>query len=540
MNRDLRLVLLLYVVAVNLRLVPLLLSGLPLNIDGFPLARIALDVRETGAWGIDPSAINAYNQKMPVYAVFWAALSLLGGVDVLRGLALLMPFVTSIAVVAVYALVLRVTAHRGVAFAAGLFLAVLGSFVFLTASIMKESLGLVLLPLALLAFHLRADPRMRVLAASLLAFLPLLHHLTFLMALGAVTILLVVDHHRRIADGTARVHAIVADVLTGPATAILAVAYYTAVDLELFRQVTAPDQVVLFLAVVFLFAVAAVRLAGPSRAASRPRGATRHVNAALLVPAATLGAFLLNRDTRVFAGTLPTQDAFLAVVPALAFLGVLAAIGFGVVRATDNRARPFLVAILLAPLAVIAFAFLRGLDPLSFGLVYRSLDYLDLGFALAAGVGLAVLWRSARRPFRAVLAVAFVAALLATTPMAYASESVFGVQNVTYEYEFAALGFASAARGPLGSDQRLTSVAAWWFGVDGDATAVLRIDRGEALSAYGAVLLEGRWTSTGAQLHPAPNLVLDPGTFDRVLADNHVVYAGGVPDNPVVIVVPRS
>ena len=74
-----------------------------------------------------------------------------------------------------------------------------------------------------------------------------------------------------------------------------------------------------------------------------------------------------------------------------------------------------------------------------------SLDFLDSGLARAVGIGIAVLWKGASRLKRTAVAALFVAALVATTPMAYASDSVFGVQNVTYEYEFLAIAFASSS-----------------------------------------------------------------------------------------------
>jgi len=139
---------------------------------------------------------------------------------------------------------------------------------------------------------------------------------------------------------------------------------------------------------------------------------------------------------------------------------------------------------------------------------------------------------------RTAVAAVFVAARVATTPMAYASESVFGLQNVTYEYEFVAIAFASSSGGPFGSDQRIADVGAWWFHLDSDRNAMVRLDRREGMARYSLVLLESQWTVTGAQVHPAPNLVLDPASLDRFLRESSVVYAGGVAGNPVHVVVP--
>ena len=63
----------LYVLALLVRLVPLFLSTLPYNIDGFPLARIAEGIQQTGRWRLDEADPNSYNLKMPAYSMVWAA-----------------------------------------------------------------------------------------------------------------------------------------------------------------------------------------------------------------------------------------------------------------------------------------------------------------------------------------------------------------------------------------------------------------------------------------------------------------------------------
>src|SRR5216117_4521746 len=84
-----------------------------------------------------------------------------------------------------------------------------------------------------------------------------------------------------------------------------------------------------------------------------------------------------------------------------------------------------------ADLALIVFGFLRGLDPGGFLLVYRAFDFLDYALAVLIGVAFVAAWRGIgrSRAARAGLGVAFLAALLLTTPMAWNTPAVFGVQN---------------------------------------------------------------------------------------------------------------
>ena len=174
----------LYCAALALRLVPLTFSTLPFNIDGFPLARIASDIMATGSWQIDEADPNAYNLKLPGYSLLWSGFAQLGGLHPLTDLQWAQALVTSLVVVPGYLLGLRATRHRGVACTSAVFLAAFGSFLFLTSAVMKESMGLVLLPAMVLAFHDRADPRRRGIALLLLLVLLVLHHLTALIALG--------------------------------------------------------------------------------------------------------------------------------------------------------------------------------------------------------------------------------------------------------------------------------------------------------------------------------------------------------------------
>jgi hypothetical protein len=50
-----------------------------------------------------------------------------------------------------------------------------------------------------------------------------------------------------------------------------------------------------------------------------------------------------------------------------------------------------------------------------------------------------------------------------------------------------------------------------------------------------AVVLE-RWSTVGAQVHPAPNIVLAPGILAAFLAANRIVYTAGPPGDRIVLV----
>jgi len=525
-------------VALAAHLVPMTVSPLPLSVDGFALARISSDIASQGSWRIDSTDGNSYNQKLPGYSLLWAATFALGGLSPLAHVQLIMPLIAALAVLPAYLLGVKATGRRLAGFVAGLFIALFGSFLLLTSTVAKESIGLLVFPMTVLLFHERADPRKRALAVLLLLFLPFLHSLTTFLTLGMVAALIVLTHRRALARGRFSGKALALDIATGPSLALGAWAYYTTVDLPFLSNILAPEAFVLFLAVVVLLTALIAPMARPAkRRIGRPivGPATR-----LILPPA-VGFFLLleNASAGLFVGTGETRPALLLVLPSLLVFAAFAVGGLQILRRTTNRANDLIVSMLVAPVALIVFGFLRGLDPGGFLLVYRAFDFLDYALAVLIGVAFVAAWRGIgrSRAARAGLGVAFLAALLLTTPMAWNTPAVFGVQNVTTSDEFQAL----AVLGSLGArnvttDQRMADVGKMWFGyvANPDLPQKLR-DNASLVGADYALVLE-RWTTVGAQVHPAPNIVLLPETLAAFLATHRVVYETGLPGDRILVV----
>ncbi len=538
MRVDLALIAALYAFALALRLVPLTFSPLPYNIDGFPLARIAQDITSTGSWRINPADPNAYNELMPVYALVWSSLSQLGGLDPLAFLQAVMPVVLATAVLPAYLLGVKATGRPVAGAAAGLFIAAFGSFLSVTSMGMKESIALVVLPTVVLLFAERRDPRKRALAFLLLLILPFLHQLSDFLVLGMVAALVVLTHARAAQAGRLSLRALLLDVATGPGPALVAYAYYVAVNMPDLSAVTAPDALALFLGVTVLLSALLVAMTRPRPVAPGAR-LVRPVGPILIVPVAAFAALLVNARTDLFAGVLPTQPALEPILIAVAALVALAFPGYQLLRRTANPLGDVVLAMGIAPVALVLFAFLRGLDGLSQVLVYRSFDFLDYGLAAAVGTGFAFAWLRLRRHdgARLALAAGLLVVLLATTPIAWNPQAVFGVDEVTTPAEFQAMAVLASLH-PLrvATDQRLADTAATWFGLDTNATLPYLLRDHAAVSGYDYALVLERWTTIGAQVHPAPNVVLPASTLDAFLAANRVVYAAGPAGDRIYVV----
>ena len=527
----------LYAVAVALRYVPLTFSTMPFNVDGYPLTWVSAQIGATGSWAIHAD-VNRYSELMPLYPLVWSVVSQLGGVGVLSTFQAVMPAVLATVVLPAYLLGLKATRSPVAAFASGLFIAAFGSFLFLTSAAMKEALGLLVLPTVIVLFAERADPRKRALALVLLLLMPFLSQLEDLLVLGMVAALVVLTHSRAISRGVFSARTLLLDCGTGPALALLAYVYYAVVAMPDLNAVVAPDALALFLATVTLLTALLVRLRrvtwpGPGERLVRPAGPI------LLVPFLALAAILVNGRTELFAGVLPTQPALEPVLLAAAVLVALAFLGYQLVRRTTNRAGDVLFAMAASPLALVVFSFLRGLDGLSQVLVYRRFDFLDYALAVLVGIGFAYAWRRLHpsNAARLALGATLVVVLLATTPMAYNSQAVFGVNEVTTPSEFQAFSvLASLHPRNVTTDGRLGYIAMDWYGMNVSETLPYLLARNESTAAYAYAVVEEGWTTVGAQVHPAPNVVIPARTLEAFLAANRVVYAAGPAGDRVYVV----
>ncbi|MFQ5803984.1 MAG: hypothetical protein ACE5JQ_13910 [Candidatus Methylomirabilales bacterium] len=530
-------------IALAVRMPLLLISSLPLNIDAYAQVSIAEEFLASGIWTLDEASPNSYNLKMPIMPLLLAGASALLGVEPLPLAAPLMILVGLVGVLGMYAFAHHLTRSRFLATWAALILALLGPFIFVGSTLIKEALALALLPTLLLLFYRRQNPTARILAAVILLLLPLLHHLSMLMGYGIVALLVLLDAVRRYWAGQWSTRRVLLDIVLGPGLFVFGLWYYQSVNLGFFNQVWNPDEVALFLSVALLMGAAAILLMSTKRARpwftlSKKRRLPTFLDQKAIV---IIGAFFLvlaNAVQPLIPGTVPTSPWLFIVTLAYLPLAVLALIGLNVHRLSSRARKALPIALLLAPLTVLVFALLRGLDPLSHLLAYRSVDYLDFGLALT--VATALVQRMGRRR-RALLSAGVIGALFLTLPMTYATERVFQVQNTTFQYELAAFGrLEPAGVTTVSTDQRMADVIRWYFHQDADATLPLRILGGASLPVGSLLLMEENWQTRGAQVYPLPFQVIEEGRFQELLNLNQLVYQGGGDANPVYLVKVRS
>lgn len=534
---DLALVAAVYCVALLARSIPLFASTLPFTPDGFPLAKIATQIAASGQWTINPADPNLEDLKVPGISLMISALAQIASLNPLLHTQAVLPVLTATTVVPVFLIGVKWTGRRAAGLAAALFLAIYGGFLFPTIAVMKETLGLVLLPATVLMVYERADPRKRGIAVVLLLLLIFVDYLTLFMAMGIAVSLVLLS----IAGDTSRRHLtarrLFLDLAMIGAPLTVAWEYYNSVKLFYFTEVTSTSAL-LVLAAIGIVVVVVLLLRRKSIESSVRRGFVLPL-AIFCLGVLGIVALMLESSLYVFLEAPKIQPELLTIAPAIVFLAILAAFGFLIVRRAALDLNDLVVSMLATPFLLITFGIAINRPRLSFRIAYRSIDFVDFGFAILAGFGLAVaIGRFGfRRPAGIAVGAAFLVALLVTTPIAYDTTAVFRVQTAVTPQEFQSLQLiVSLGANSVVSDMRLSTVALWWFGLRSDFRLPLWLQDHTPIFGIDYALVLERWATVGATMFPEPNVVVDRGILDAFLSSNRVIYVFGLPGDRTFVV----
>ena len=523
---------LLLLVAFVARSISLQWSPLPYNIDGLSELRVTWDILDTHHFEFSQtsSLLEGYVSDMPLLALVFAFFSSATGIDPQHS-SMLVSALLGAVTVSIFFLVFRQhwpLTNKG-ALASALVLALTGSFVFSSGCTWKESLGFVFLALALYSYPLRDQPQYRLLlGASLLLTIFTHHHIT-IAAFVIVTFAVMIDLANRNTKESSKLlsRREILDVLTVITAWTVAIVYYWHVHLPYIDYLSPSTDLYLYLAVAFLLVLVGVRLS------RRDRPMTR-APIELVVPAAGTLLMAYNYVHPIFPG-MPAPAGLIAV-PFLAYLILVAPAWTGVQFALIKRSQTknLLLAMLLGPLSLILFAFLRSNDAMSQLIIYRTFDIVMPAFALLIGVGFAFIVKG-----RVRLGIAAGASLVivcaSTLPIAYSSQELFGVENQTYWYEYDAVQwFSEHGVNSYTSDQRLGETGGRLFDLNGSRGLPYDLREGIALNGSSFYVLEAKWTKKGAQEFPFGIVVVKNETITTTLNESSVFYIGGSLDSQIV------
>lgn len=517
-----------FAVGVALRGLSLWQSPLPFNPDGLYHVRNAQHAVASGSLPLGLIAVDDLG-----FGSFLAVVGLVTGQPPLRVAQPVVAVVGTVPAVATALLARRASRRLGygrslssvAGLVAGVLLAVGGVYLYRSMPVDEQTLGLAVVPVALVGVAVALasdDRRWLAVAAPGLVLLPPLHNLesvVTILSLLAVAALVVTRRRVRGRPGVALVLAVGFSLWYLGYT--LGTARFTgAAVIQSDRVVTAPGLLV------------AWAVLGVAAAVAFPRLRTRTQRLVLVAP--FCGLFVLvvaNAFVPVFPGTSRTTAGVLPVL-GLA-IPVLAAAWAGPLVLRDGGNRLVLTALLAGPLVLVGFALTAALTPVYVTTAIRTHWFLYVPVMALAGVSVAGLFRARldrHRVLRVLVVVCLVGAVAISIPTAFGGLAVHTYKGVTTTGEFAASNFA-VERVPdaWASDNHLVRITSYrTAGTTGQVPPVYDWFHGRnARPPDCPVLIRDSWSTVGAQFFPrAPETLARDrlASFERT---GHKVYAGG-------------
>jgi hypothetical protein len=512
----------------SLRLLTLALSPLPYNIDGLSELRVVQDILSSSHLEFSPETSHAggYVDDIPAYGVFASFVCSCLGATPSQFMQVITALVGSFAVVILIVLFNSLHLGRRQGVVSSVVLALIGSFVFVTACSWKETLGILLLSLSIISFLSREEPRFRVLLSASLLVLVFTHHHTAVVAGVLVTFAVLITAYNQRTRPEFRA-VLRADIVMLAAVWVATAFYYDSVSLPYIDYLSPRTDLYLYLAVALLLLLMGIR-------ASRRLYLVSRYPLGVLVPLVGVSLLLYNFYDPIFPG-IPAPSLSI-VVPFLSYVLLVLPAWYGseLLLGPRSPSKDLLLAMFLGPLSLILFALLRSNDSMSYLIVFRTFDFLMIPFAVLVGAGFVYLVKGRER-LGVLAGISLVVICASTLPVAYQTEELFGVQNHTFEYEYDAVQwFSLHSIDNYTSDQRLGETGWRLFDIDFQRGLPYDLREGIPLDEGSFYVLEESWSTDGAQEFPFGVVVVDDETVSSVLGSSSVVYAGGPAEDQIV------
>lgn len=509
------------------RLIPIHFSQYPFNNDSLTDIRTVGELIESGRLGLtaDSELSIMNNVATPAFDVVFAFFASLLGVDPAECGQLLSAVIATSTVGLFYLLGRKFAGDpRGgvaAAFAALLF----GSFVFTTGSVWKMMLAMNLFLLLVLAYTGRSSNRYMFLTFIVLLVMPLVHHLATAISLLLLAYLLVWSWFYAVVRKSVKKRHVV-DLLCVAIPGALAAYYYSYVELDRLVQFSSAVRVLVLI----------LGFAGMSIMTIVMLSRKKHFRWTLapLVGGGLVALLLLDYYGYLFPYEPSASDVYLVLVLATGFVVALGWYGAEVVVERRPQIRAVHVALFIAPITIVGFAFSHGLSLLSHQILYRSFDFLDVFLFLGVGVALAVAYEHRKRLYP-LLGTALIAALVLSFPFGYWSSELLGVRHDTQAYELDALTWIDGRDRVvvLITDERLSYIARNMVGLKADPSLPYFIDNYPEYRWY--YVLEDSWTTLGVNYYPHGRFVLSEEEYEENLAGANVFYIGGPSDDRIIM-----
>jgi hypothetical protein len=406
---------------------------------------------------------------------------------------------------------------------AGSFAAVLmGTFVFTTGSAWKEAMGIALLVLLLVAYVRRSRIEFQALLLLSLMIIPLVHHLVALVAFLLVAYLLCWSWLFALANGLPKRRHL-SDLVVVVVPVVWAGVYYSVISFDRISLVSSPIKLIIFCASFILVSLAAIVVLSKKTHSRWTFAPFVGGGLIVLVSLDYFGYF--------FRYTPSASQVYFLLVASSGFLLALAWYGAEVVIERRPVYRAVQVALIVSPISILGYGMLSGFSSVSFQIVYRTFDFVDIFMFLGIAAALAWLYERRRRLYTA-LGLIMIGFLLISFPFAYASGPLLGVRHDTQAYEVDSVRWLSEHLDSpiLESDERLGHIAEGTVGIvkrPGLPSAMVHNLTVQNLPVGAVCLMEDSWTTSGVNDFPYGEVVLPARNSSWILEASNVIYCGG-------------
>lgn len=516
-------------IALATRLAPISISEYPFNNDGITECRVAQDIMDSGSLSYPDGAyyVESHITLTPVYDVMLASVSsMLGTSPFWIAQAVVAAFAVVI-VLGTYTVVLGITSSHLSAMTSGFVVSFLGSFVYLTGSTWKVSLGVVLLVLIIYAYIRRSEFRMFLLVLIILLLVPIVHHLVAAvayLALWYLTALSVVFALRARSVKPRHVRDL-AGISTCTAVSYL---YYYVNSLDRLSYFDSLSDIVLAGSVL-----GSILFMGYWYLNKESRF---RISFAPFLALAVVVLVVVDYLSPVFRYEQSTPSYVLILAVAMA---TLVGIGwFGIELMVESRSlyRAIPIGLLIPVLLFFSLAIFTESGLRSHWLTYRTYDFIDIPLAIGAGAAVKLMASKTRR--KSALILVLTAALVASFPFGYATNTLTGVRHDTQQYEVDAMSWVYSNYGveaPLQSDERLSYNAQAIFDFVKDPYLPLLLSNGEDLGSGSVNLFLDEWCTIGVNNYPWGRALLDRDSVQLAVSQSNVIFVGGPVDNRVTV-----
>jgi len=525
--------LVLVLLAASTRLLPLAISQFPFNNDGLTESAIADDILATGNLNYADGAyyVETHSVTTPVYNVLLAFESSVIGSTPMNMAQIFVAAISVGTVLCGFFIALRVSRDLRGSLLCALFLSLFGTFVFQTGSAWKESLGVSLYLLFVLAYMNRNQRPMMALWLVVMCILPFVHHLVTVIAYLTMFYLTLWS-----VFFAARNHALKSrhylDVTVLGTLSLLAYVYYRLSSLDRLAYVDGEGGLFAMGLAVVLMSIVAVFLLATKTYIKR--------SLAPMVAVTLVGVAVWDYFDPVFSYTPGSPHTVLLLVLASGAIVCVAWYGLESMIKSNSRYRAMPVGLLLPTATLLVFAILMIGDVQSHQIVYRTFDFADPCLALGLAAGVAGLRRRPRLQWMAVATT--ICALLISFPFAYASADLLGVRHDTQAYEVDSLDWLHSATDSklLSSEERIAYIAmsTGWFYKDAHLPQYIVANSTLLNKVY--FIIEENWVSSGVNDYPRGTIFIPISNYTWMLSSCNVLYVGGPASDTLTLFKPTD